>query len=138
MNIFNGKIPVIVQSSICASAVVFINKCSFNLRQQKLLSLCMCTKFKLYFNFNINKQTKSIRERVFYKNIFWKIRQTLQKTTMSESLSQQSEWPGAFNFVQGETLAQVFPCEFWELVQNSYTRFLIRTSNSLIRLNALI
>lgn len=79
MNIFDGKIPVIVQSSICASAVVFINKCSYNLRQQKLPSLCMCTKFKLYFNFNINKQTKSIRERVFYKNIFWKIRQTLQE-----------------------------------------------------------
>ena len=31
---------------------------------------------------------------------------------MSESLSQQSEWPGAFNFVQGEALAQVFPGEF--------------------------
>ena len=50
---------------------------------------------------------------------------------MKKQLSQKNEdeikrtleqtcWPQACNFIEKETLAQVFSCEFWEISKNTF------------------
>ena len=46
------------------------------------------------------------------KKSFWKFRKIHRKTPVPE--------PEACNFIQKETLGQVFSCEFWQISKNTF------------------
>ena len=66
----------------------------------------------------LSLSTKAVAQRCFVKKVFFKISQNSQENTcarVSFLIKLQ-----ACNFIKKETLAQVFSCEFCEILKNTF------------------
>ena len=91
---------------------------SLSLSVSLSLSLCLSTlsfwqqvnNFVLLCPFTVFEQTEAVVHRGSVKNVFLKISQNSQENICARF---------CFNFIKKETLAQLFPCEFCKIFQNT-------------------